>query len=135
MLAANETLDRGTEQSFNAATPRERDSNEHASRGRNVTESSIGPVYLVCEKEFTNLVEELRKVQGSTQLDTDHALDQFDRLKLWAGNLGVRNAATSPISLDWRLGNAPDIKEAVTKLLRELMEAIKNCKIMQQRVH
>ena len=108
----------------------------HSSCDQQEQNSSIGSLYLLCENEFRSLVEELCKVQIKTQLNPDSALDQFDRLKLWAGNLGTKHAAISPISLDWRLKSAPDMKMAVIKLLDELVVSTKSCELTQcQRCH
>lgn len=48
--------------------------------------------------------------------------DEFDRFKLWAGNIGAHRQGQS--SLDYRLRDASHIRERVLQLLAELQEAI-----------
>ena len=54
--------------------------------------------------------------------------DASQRFQLWAGSIGASAQAEKKISLDWRLRDAPDIKEQVEDLLDDLVEALDDCK-------
>ncbi|KAK5683233.1 hypothetical protein LTS10_004764 [Elasticomyces elasticus] len=50
-----------------------------------------------------------------------HALDnEFDRFKIWSGNLGARQSGHA--SLDWRLRDAATMSTSISKLLGDLKE-------------
>ena len=47
---------------------------------------------------------------------------EFDRFKIWSGNVGAHRTDNS--SLDYRLREAMTLRDRVTELLDELLEAI-----------
>jgi hypothetical protein len=51
-------------------------------------------------------------------------LDEFDRFKIWSGNLGARQKGHA--SLDWRLRDAEVMTTSIRKLLNMLEEQLGN---------
>jgi hypothetical protein len=51
-------------------------------------------------------------------------LDEFDRFKIWSGNLGARQKGHA--SLDWRLRDAEVMTTSIRKLLNMLGEQLEN---------
>jgi hypothetical protein len=51
-------------------------------------------------------------------------LDEYDRFKIWSGNLGARQKGHA--SLDWRLWDAEVMTTSVRKLLNMLGEQLEN---------
>ncbi|PSN68574.1 hypothetical protein BS50DRAFT_619415 [Corynespora cassiicola Philippines] len=50
--------------------------------------------------------------------------DAFQRFRLWSGSVGAELDSKSRMSLEWRLREAPDIKEEVITLLESLVEGL-----------
>ncbi|KAK3303684.1 uncharacterized protein B0T15DRAFT_421124 [Chaetomium strumarium] len=82
------------------------------------------------EKCFINIIRELRenptlhsKADAAANL-TETVTDVLDRFRLWAGNIGARNAPDSPFSLESRLAAASEVLEQVEDLLNDLMDAL-----------
>lgn len=52
--------------------------------------------------------------------------DEYDRFKVWSGNLGARHSGHA--SLDWRLRDAETMSTSVLKLLEILEDHLENSK-------
>ena len=52
--------------------------------------------------------------------------DARGRFMIWLGNLGARQSVTVKSSLDYRLRDAPKVKEQILELLEDLMEALQD---------
>ena len=71
-----------------------------------------------CTHDFLSLIQALGQSERySTQLRPEEVTDEFDRFKIWVGNIGLR-------SLDYRLRDASHLKEAVLQLLTALHHAL-----------
>lgn len=62
----------------------------------------------------------------SDQISTPAVLDEFGRLKVWAGNIGAHQIGR--VSLDYRLRDASHIQRQVIQLLQDLQEALEDGK-------
>lgn len=58
----------------------------------------------------------------SGQIQVDAFEDEFGRFRVWAANIGALQKGHS--SLDYRLRNAPLIRDNVQRLLKELHECL-----------
>lgn len=54
--------------------------------------------------------------------------DQIGRFSLWMGNIGALHPPQSPLSLESRLKQAPDVLEHIRQVLEDLDEVTKDCK-------
>ena len=52
--------------------------------------------------------------------------DQWDRFNIWVGNLGASHSLSLRSSLDYRLRDAPQIKNQIVELLQDLHEALED---------
>lgn len=88
-------------------------------------DDSIAILTTRSKREFTRVIRTLEAAGTETGDVTSASLnDAFERLLLWAGNIGAAAAPDKKISLDFRLRDAPDIKEQICELLRDLIEAL-----------
>ncbi|KAL0261610.1 hypothetical protein SLS55_003040 [Diplodia seriata] len=79
--------------------------------------TSLAQHHVHCYQAFTRISAE---VPVSTA-HHDSLQDQFDKYKLWAGNVGAAHSGkTYQLSLDYRLREAPFYKEQACKLLQIL---------------
>lgn len=53
--------------------------------------------------------------------------DAAERFQLWAGSVGAAVDPQRKISLEWRLRDAPEIKERIYELQSDLIEALDDC--------
>lgn len=52
--------------------------------------------------------------------------DSLERFRLWSGSVGAALDGEKKASLEWRLREAPDIKEDILSLLGDLKEALED---------
>jgi hypothetical protein len=77
------------------------------------------------KEKFTRVIRTLEAAGADTGDVTAASLnDAFERLLLWAGNIGAAAASDNKISLEFRLRDAPDIKAQICELLHDLIEAL-----------
>ncbi|KAH7393830.1 hypothetical protein DE146DRAFT_107911 [Phaeosphaeria sp. MPI-PUGE-AT-0046c] len=57
-----------------------------------------------------------------SQVDKKQVVDELERFSLWVGNIGSTHGPDSPLSLESRLQEAPDVLEFVSQLLEDLAE-------------
>ena len=77
-----------------------------------------------CEASFIDLK---RSLDGCTQESDEsrpRVLDQYERFRIWAGNIGARQDYTVKTSLDWRVREAPNIQHQIGELLEDLRSAV-----------
>lgn len=58
-------------------------------------------------------------------VDEKQVVDELERFSLWIGNIGATHRPQSPLSLESRLREAPDVFEFVSRLLEDLAEVAK----------
>jgi len=56
----------------------------------------------------------------------DSLEDEYDRFKVWSGNLGAQQKGHA--SLDWRLQDAETMSSSILKLLKILIDHLENSK-------
>ncbi|KAI0903977.1 hypothetical protein F4823DRAFT_568175 [Ustulina deusta] len=76
------------------------------------------------EYRFRKLISQLETGSGKSSVLIKAATDSLERFKLWAGNIGARQSADSPASLEARLTTAKRILEQVDNLLDDLILAL-----------
>lgn len=77
----------------------------------------------------------LKKISGAGwQLDESHGKsgvnrinEELERLSLWAGNIGALHRPDSPLSIETRLREAPDVLAHIQELLEDLKEVTGEC--------
>lgn len=82
----------------------------------------------IIEIRFTELITQLGPSSKISSVSVEAAVDALDIFKLWVGNIGARQPATSPSSLEARLAGAKWILEHVEDLLDDLIQALNDCK-------
>jgi len=77
-----------------------------------------------CLQLFTDMSQTVRDPSRAVPAGSfDANLDaEFDRFKIWSGNVGAHRTDNS--SLDYRLREAMALRDRVTELLDELLESI-----------
>jgi hypothetical protein len=77
-----------------------------------------------CLRSFAQVCKSLQaaSLSISGQIQLDALEDEIGRFRVWAGNLGALQRGHS--SLDYRLREAPLVRENVMKLLKELHECL-----------
>lgn len=90
----------------------------------NYRSTDISSVTRKCARSFQDLVQKLRLSDGEydPQFPLTDAEEDLGRFNLWATNLGAHH--TSSRSLDYRLQNAPDVRDHVLRLLRDLYQLL-----------
>ena len=71
-----------------------------------------------CLRHFENLAQEAQNLHGESPLPASMVGDEFGRFKIWAGNSGALQRDSR--SLDYRLGEASQVGDHVTKILQDL---------------
>lgn len=81
-------------------------------------------------EKFTYVIQALGTLDSATigQGPKEALEDAFDRFQLWVGSVGASIASQRKISLEWRLRDAPEIKERIVELQSDLVEALDDCK-------
>ncbi|KAI8956283.1 hypothetical protein F4801DRAFT_10365 [Xylaria longipes] len=87
-------------------------------------EQTVASRTLIAEYRFNDLITQLKSGSKTSPISIEAATDALDRFKLWAGNIGARQHATSPVSLEARLLAAKRILEQVKDLLDDLILAL-----------
>lgn len=64
--------------------------------------------------------------QTRTALSPAAVNDQFERFRIWAGNLGAFQKLPSITSLDHRLRESPKVAVEIQELLQDLQGALQN---------
>lgn len=84
-----------------------------------------------CARLFSRLVLLLqdRECQNRSALQQAAAEDQFERYRIWAGNLGAFQKPTSKASLDNRLRESPKVVAQIHDLLHDLFEALQDGRV------
>ncbi|KAK0631099.1 hypothetical protein B0T17DRAFT_240310 [Bombardia bombarda] len=76
-------------------------------------------------QRFSELIVHI-KTADKPPLASTLVADAFERFALWAGNLGALRRPTSRLSLDYRLSEAPDLREYICEELQDMLEAIQD---------
>jgi len=79
--------------------------------------------------DVDNLIPGLDSRTGSfetKELALQLVQDQIGRFSVWAGNVGAHNPASSRMSLDYKLKEAPHIHNTVVELLEELSTSLES---------
>ena len=86
-------------------------------------------------EKFTHVIQALGTSDSAAigQGPKEALEDAFDRFQLWAGSVGASIDAQRKISLEWRLRDAPEIKERIVELQNDLVEALDDCKYSRMR--
>jgi hypothetical protein len=81
-------------------------------------------------EKFTQIIHTLSISDSATggQGTKDVLQDIFERFQLWVGSVGASIDARSKLSLEWRLRDAPEIRERIVELQSDLVEALDDCK-------
>jgi hypothetical protein len=81
----------------------------------------------LCQQNFSSLISAAAASNvddlGET-LNPRNVKQLQERFDQWAGNLGARQPATSPLSLEHRLRNSPVVRDAVLWLLGNLLDSL-----------
>lgn len=90
--------------------------------------SSIASLANTCVEQFYQLNTLLQTSQSPEYLGiaVSTALDELDRFKIWAGNIGALLSIGNQISLDHRLRDTPKISGQIVELPEDLCEALKD---------
>ena len=89
---------------------------------------STSSLYTKCEGLFDILAKAVSQQLLRASLTNAKVQDEFDRFKIWGGNLGARHSASAKISLDWRLRNATELRKEIIQLLEEIASALEDRK-------
>ncbi|UKZ79467.1 hypothetical protein TrVFT333_007222 [Trichoderma virens FT-333] len=76
------------------------------------------------QKRFLSLIQNLEGIEPSNDIPSREFTDALERFALWAGSLGALREPTSKLSLEYRLLEAPEIRNQIHKQLDYLIEAI-----------
>ena len=87
---------------------------------------STSSLYTRCEGLFDTLAKAVSQQLLRASLTNAKVQDEFDRFRIWGGNLGARHSVSTKISLDWRLRNAIELKEEIILLLEEIASALED---------
>jgi hypothetical protein len=78
-----------------------------------------------CGRYFHGLIEALPKSpRFAAQVKSTEVIDEFDRFKSWAGNIAAHRKGRR--SLEYRLRDAPHLKEETRHLLTALRNSLQN---------
>jgi hypothetical protein len=78
-----------------------------------------------CGRSFHDLSEALPKApRFAAQVKSTEIVDEFDRFKGWAGNIAAHRKGRR--SLEYRLRDAPHLKEETRHLLTALQDSLHN---------
>lgn len=86
--------------------------------------TNIATVLNECVKEFTELTSSGALTQYDNEVSKHRWLDEFGRLRIWAGNIGAHQTGQS--SLDYRLRDASHLKNETVKLLQRLLRVLRD---------
>jgi hypothetical protein len=85
--------------------------------------SSIADQVHLCLEAFESLITVLSSTDVSERQNTSiNFVDELDRFKVWAGNIGAHRLGQS--SLDYRLRDASHIQELVLRFLSKLQSSL-----------
>jgi hypothetical protein len=80
-------------------------------------------------KVFGNLISHLADSSCKTpEMPARVIQDELGRFRVWAGNMGALQDPDSTASLDFRLIDAPQIRQQVLRILRRLIQSIQKGK-------
>ena len=90
--------------------------------------SPIASLANTCVEHFHQLNTLLQNSQSQEDLGVagSAALDELDRFKIWAGNIGALLSIGNQISLDHRLRDTPKLPGQIVELLEDLCEALED---------
>jgi hypothetical protein len=97
-----------------------------------IDEGSEGPLAAATRAirdAFPRLIDAFTTKSASDAASNPHTtlIDAHERFQLWLGSVGAAVDRQKRISLEWRLRDAPEIKEEIMSLLNDLMEGIEDC--------
>jgi hypothetical protein len=72
-------------------------------------------------------IEAIRQRPQTAAVVEEGIIDVSERFALWAKNIGAFHPAPSPLSLESRLRDAPEIRDWVCELLDDLAGALADC--------
>lgn len=78
-----------------------------------------------CLRHFERLAEEAQNSEGEPPLSASAVGDELGRFKIWAGNIGAFQRDSR--SLDYRLREASQVGDQVTKILEDLDFSLQEC--------
>lgn len=80
-----------------------------------------------CVQSFGQLAELIQENvdEYESQLSVTKVSDEFGRFKIWAGNIGALQEDSR--SLDYRLREASQVRDQVTKILLDLKFSLREC--------
>lgn len=88
---------------------------------------SVSVATKACLLKFSDLIEALnRELDEHLDMTLEDVETQYDRLRIWAGNLGALQSGKS--SLDFRLLESTVMLNNVVKLLAKLEDILKRSK-------
>ena len=96
--------------------------------------SPIASLANKCVEQFHQLNTLLQHSQSQKHLGLagSTALDDLDRFKIWAGNIGALLSVGNQISLDHRLRDTPKVSGQIVELLEDLCEALEDGQLISR---
>ncbi len=79
-----------------------------------------------CFRYFEQLAQEAQHLEDEPPLPASTVEDELGRFKIWAGNIGALQRDSR--SLDYRLREASQVGDQVTKILQHLEISLRECK-------
>ncbi|KAK4085499.1 uncharacterized protein Triagg1_489 [Trichoderma aggressivum f. europaeum] len=79
---------------------------------------------LTVQKRFISFIKHLEENELLNDIYSRDAIDALDRFSLWAGSLGALREPNSKLSIEYRLAEAPEIRNEIHRQLDYLLEAI-----------
>ncbi|KAF1969985.1 hypothetical protein BU23DRAFT_219137 [Bimuria novae-zelandiae CBS 107.79] len=81
-----------------------------------------------CSRLFEQLTSSLSDIRSQyrSSLRPELVNDQFERYKLWAGNLGAFQNSQPYVSIDYRLRKSPKVASQLKELLNILINSIRD---------
>lgn len=87
-------------------------------------EDSISQLLNQCLRDFTVITDSESLVRCETEVSHRRWLDELGRLRVWSGNIGAHQTGQS--SLDYRLRDASHLRDETTRLLRRLLQVLRD---------
>ena len=78
-----------------------------------------------CLRYFENLAKEAQRSEAEPSLAASAVRDELGRFRIWTGNIGALQRDSR--SLDYRLREASQVRDQVTKVLQDLEFSLSEC--------
>lgn len=95
----------------------------------NIGDESLSRAINGVEGLFLKVVAAFRanELSNADASATTSLTDSHERFQLWVGNIRAAEDDPNNVSLEWRLREAHDIRDDISSILTDVLEALNDC--------